>query len=300
MNARSALRRCAPLFATAGLAFTVACGSDGALGPTDETPTISGNAVAGLEAFERECSSCHSSRDGFDLAFFAFPDTTIERRALGHVDTVTAHDIVAYVRTVRALPTSRDFRAFQPGGSRASGDANFATQLFGADRWPADLSAAQLAAIDPLRVRVSLEFPLWSSESSNLDWMPDTPIDPALVDYRTEYGAARPFLESYYATHAPHDLLMAVLTLRVAERDPNNPDAPCVMEPFDRFRPTACFETRRWISTLAAQDMLRKGQREAIHSILHDGWWDVGNAARRSRQTGAEIDASIQKLAQWM
>jgi len=300
VNARSALHRYVWLLATAGVASTAACGTDGSLGPTDETPTISGNVLAGLDAFEQECASCHSSRDGFDLAFFAFPDSTIIRRAVGHVDTATAHDIVAYIRTVRSLPTSRGFRAFQPGGSRASGDANFATQLFGADRWPAALTAPQLAAIDPLGVRIALDFPLWSFEGSNLDWMPDGPIDDAIVDYQTEYGVPRPFLESYYATRSEEDLLMAVITLRVADRDPNNPAAPCVMEPFDRFQPTKCFETRRWIASLAGQHMLRNNQHAAVHPFLHDGWWDVGFAAFRSQQTGDEVDASLQNWAQWM
>jgi len=300
LKARLASRFLTYLFATAGLTVVAACNSDSTLAPRDDSPQISGNAIAGLDAFERECASCHSARDAFDIAFFAFPDTTIVRRAVAHVDTATAHDIVAYVRTVRALPTSRDFRPFQPGGTRAAGDANFATQLFVADRWPTDMTAEQLAAIDPLDVPIAVEFPRWSVEFDNIDWMPDKPLDERLLDYPTPYGTARPFLESYHATHAENDLVFAVLNLRIAERAVDNPDAPCVMEPFDRFRPTECFETRRWISTLAAQHMLRYGQRDAVNAILHDGWWDVGNAARRSLQTPEEVDNALENWAQWM
>ncbi|MFV1986417.1 MAG: hypothetical protein ACC682_04010 [Gemmatimonadota bacterium] len=299
MTTRHTLRFCSFLFATAGLTLTTACGSD-SLAPLDDAPTISGNSVAGLQAFEQECASCHSARDAFDLAFFAFPDTTIVRRAVAHVDTATAHDIVAYVRTVRALSTSREFRPFQPGGRRAAGDANFAIQLFQKDAWPANLTADQLAAIDPLDIPIAIEFPKWSVEFDNVDWMPDVPIDEALFDYQTRYGVARGYIESYQTGHSEDDLIRGVLALRVAERDPANPDAPCVMEPFDRFQPQACFEVRRWIATLAAQHMLRTGRKEAVSEILHDGWWDVGNAARRSRQTNAEVDNSIENWAQWM
>ena len=284
----------------AAAAGATACSSDAAVGPAEEAPRIAGNAVQGLRAFEEECAACHSARDAFDLAFFAFPDTTIVRRAVAHVDTATAHDIVAYVRTVRALPTSRNFRPFQPGGSRAAGDAAFATQLFAADAWPPDMTAERLATIDPLDVPVAIAFPKWSVEFSNMDWMPDTPLDERLLDYRTPYGAARPHLEDYHETHAESDLLLAVLNLRIAEREAANPDAPCVMEPFDRFRPEECFEVRRWIASLAGQHMLRSGRREALHPILHDAWWDVGNAARRSIQTAGEIDHALDNWAQWM
>ncbi len=299
VKTKTTLRFCSLLFATAGLTVTTACGSD-SLAPPDDAPTISGNAVAGLQAFEDECASCHSARDAFDLAFFAFPDTTIVRRAVGHVDTATAHDIVAYVRTVRALPTSREFRPFQPGGRRAAGDANFAIQLFQADSWPTGLTAERLAAIDPLDIPIAIDFPKWSVEFDNVDWMPDVPIDESLLDYQTRYGTARPFIESYHLSHSEDDLIRGVLALRMAERDPDNPDAPCVMEPFERFQPHQCFEARRWISTLAAQHMLRTGRHEALNEILHDGWWDVGNAARRSRHTDAEVDNSIENWAQWM
>jgi mono/diheme cytochrome c family protein len=54
----------------------------------------------GKQAFEQSCSGCHASRDGFDLKVFGFSDTTIVRRAVHHVDTVTARNIVAYIRTL--------------------------------------------------------------------------------------------------------------------------------------------------------------------------------------------------------
>jgi len=280
---------------------TPGCGSDSAgTSPDPEPPQITGDVVAGLETFKLECSSCHTATDGFDLKFFAFPDTTIVRRAVAHVDTAAAHDIVAYIRTVRSRVTSRDLRLFQPGGQRVGGDQGFAAEVFGGDRFPPDMTAEKMAAIDPLAIRIALDFPLWSFESSNLDWMPEFPIDPALLTYPTQAGVPQDLLDRYYESYSVETLISAVLALRLAERDPANPDAPCVLDPFDRFRANDCFETRRWIATLAAQHMLRTGDRESIHRILHDGWWDVGNAARRSLQTGRPIANSVENWAQWM
>ena len=53
----------------------------------DEEPVVAARPASptlGHLAFIAECASCHASRDGFDLAFFSFPDSTIIRRALGH------------------------------------------------------------------------------------------------------------------------------------------------------------------------------------------------------------------------
>ena len=162
------------------------------------------------------------------------------------------------------------------------------------------MTTEQMAGIDPLKARIALNFPLWSLEARNMDWMPEVPINEAILDYPTEYGTARDHMEWYHDTHSIEALLWAVLALRVAERVPENPDAPCVMEPFNRFRPAECFEARRWIATFAAQHMLRTGDRTAIDPLLHDGWWDVGNAARASRHTDRPIDNATENWAQWM
>ncbi|GIT52818.1 MAG: hypothetical protein Ct9H300mP15_30310 [Gemmatimonadota bacterium] len=59
------------------------------------------NAELGRVAFKEECASCHAAGDGFDLAVFSFPDSTIIRRALGHVNELAANDIVAHIRTIQ-------------------------------------------------------------------------------------------------------------------------------------------------------------------------------------------------------
>lgn len=111
-----------PLHLVATTAICAAACSDSPVAPVESSGGISGNASIGAAAFLEACSACHSSRDGFDLAFFAFPDSTIVRRAVAHVDTGTAHDIVSHIRALRVDPTARDFRVFQPGGEQVVSD----------------------------------------------------------------------------------------------------------------------------------------------------------------------------------
>lgn len=287
-----------PLVLLVAVALSPVACSDAASGPDGPGP-IRGNALEGRIAFEESCAGCHTAGDGIDLAYFAFPDSTIVRRAVAHVDTPTAHDIVAHIGTMRPV-ASRTSRLFQPGGQAVAGDLQFAIDLFGGDLWPADLGSAELAAIDPRDVRIALDMPLWSEEETNLDWMPDVPAEPGVMTYVTELGVPEALLARYYETRTLEDLSRAVVAFRIAERDPANPEAPCVMDPFDRFEAELCFETRRWVSTLVTQHMLRTGDLDPIASPLHDEWWDVGNAARRSRTRFGGLENAEENWAVWM
>src|ERR1041385_6234825 len=166
--------------------------SDPPSGPTrPESPAIGPDPALGRIAFEQSCSMCHASRDGFALAMFGFTDTTIIRRAVKHVDTATACNIVAYIRTVSAPREPEKLRLFQPGGAPLAGDLEFAQALFGGDAWPAErtpagppesaeaclgrdpwpaeLPPAGLQAIAPRTVAIAARLPIWSDEATNLD-----------------------------------------------------------------------------------------------------------------------------------
>jgi len=268
-----------------------------ATAPSDDFLAV-GDPLLGRVAFQAECAGCHATRDGFDLAFFAFTDTTILRRAVAHVDTATALDIVAHVRTLPVAPESEEARIFQPGGEVLASDVHFAARLFGFDGWPLDLTSDALRRVDPLGTPVAVPFPLWSSEEDALDWMPDVPLPAGVLSHRG--GQPQALLDRYYRSLSFVDLTDAVAVLRLAERDPANPDAPCVMEPFERFRPEACFESRRWTASLGAQFMLRYGLTQPMNRLVHDAWWDVGNAARRSLQTDAPVEHAVRNWVQWM
>jgi hypothetical protein len=282
------------------LPFTIACEKVETFGPGVPPDELAAAAVArGHTAFLGECAACHASRDAFDLAFFQFTDTTIIRRALGHVERTTADDIVAYVRSLRTPHVTRNMRPFQPNGVLLDDDIAFGIRLFGQDAIPATFDAAALRAIDPLRVSVAVPMPLWSVEEQNIDWMPAAAPPDWILD---DQGAlARGAIAGYYAAPTVENLTRAVSALRNADRRAASPTAPCIVDDVTRADYVQCFEVRRWTSSLVAQHMLRYGMAAPIHSTLHDAWWDVGNAARKAIQVGKlDFDNGNLNWASWM
>ncbi|MEE2898211.1 MAG: hypothetical protein VX815_07055 [Gemmatimonadota bacterium] len=281
------------------LCVATACDSPAA--PVAEEPVVVARPASpklGNVAFLDECASCHASRDGFDLAFFSFPDSTIMRRALGHVDEATAFDITAYINTLSVAPVARHDQTFQPGGLELTNDVEFARNLFGSDAWPSDLSTAGLSAMDPRDVPVALTFPRWSSEETNLDWMPDARFPEVLLTRSNHWAGSA--VRQYQESGTGLDLYRAAQRLRWAERNPVNNAAPCQLGEEARFRPNECFQARRWTASLVAQHMLRSGSSEPMHFALHDTWWDVGNVARKSLVHGRPIPNAEQNWAVWM
>ncbi len=288
----------------AALVVGAVAGCDSANPPSDPGseqpgPVSRPDAALGRVAFENECSTCHASRDGYDLHTFGFSDTTIIRRAVAHVDSATALNIVAYIHTVQSLHLDQTTNLFQPGGSTVTGDVEFATGLFGRDEWPTGLTTAQLLAIDPRTVRVAIRLPIWSDEGNNLDWMPDQPLPGGILDYQGGLPAAA--IAGYRAFPTRDNLTRAVMALRNADRAVANPGAPCLLEDTVRVRYRDCFEVRRWTSTLVALHLLRFGMDQNLGGQVHDVWWDVGNAARKSRgDRTVPIANPVENWANWM
>jgi hypothetical protein len=279
-----------------------------ALGCEGDSPTGSGisglvgDAELGALVFEAECASCHSSKDGFDLAAFSFTDTTIIRRALGHVDMDAARDIVAHVNRLPVRDRrTRESSPFQPGDRVLGSDYDFAINTFGMDAWPADLTTYDLRNIDVTRTEVAIDFPQWSVEANNRDWMPDVPVPDHLLDYRD--GRARDAIDKLYRDRSISSLLRAVDALSDGDKDRNNPDAPCIMDPIEDLRARECFEARRWAASLGAQYMLRYGIDAPIHHDVHDVWWDAGFVARRTVVNSAvrgDIQNGVDNWVSWM
>jgi hypothetical protein len=277
------------------LSVTAGCSDSNAVDPSIPKP----DPIAGRLAFEQSCSTCHSSHDGFDVKTFGFSDTTIIRRAVKHVDSATARSIAAYIRTLNAPQTDQATRLFQPKGTALTSDLDFANALFGRDAWPSEMTSAQLAAIDPRNVQVAIQLPRWADEKSNMDWMPDTPLQAGILNYSG--SAATAAIAGYQAAPTKENLVRAVAAIRNADHATANTAAPCLLEDTVRVRYKECFETRRWTSTLVANFMLRNGIDAALGSGLQDVWWDVGNAARKSRNDkSAPIDNAVQNWASWM
>jgi hypothetical protein len=277
------------------LAACAACSDSNTNDPVAARP----DPVAGRLAFEQSCSTCHSSHDGFDVKAFGFSDTTIIRRAVKHVDSATARSIAAYIRGLNTPQIDQSMRLFQPKGAALTSDVDFANALFGHDAWPADMTSAQLAAVDPRNVPVAVQLPRWADEKSNMDWMPDNPLPAGILNYSG--SAATAAIAGYDAAPTRENLVRAVNAIRAADHATANVDAPCLLEDTIRVRYRECFETRRWTSTLVANFMLRNGIDAALGSGLQDVWWDVGNAARKSRNDkSAPIDNAVQNWAAWM
>lgn len=280
------------------VAVLVAGCSDASKGPLDPA-ALNANVSLGRAAFTESCSTCHASGDGFDLKTFGFSDTTIIRRAVMHVDTATARNIVSYIHSLAAPRNDENLRLFQPKGAPLAGDIEFAKALFGRDAWPSELTSAQLAAIDPRRVQIAIKLPIWSDEASNTDWMPDFPLPAGVLDYSG--GLAAGAIAGYRAAPTRENLLRAVNALRKADRANANVAAPCILDDTSRAKFRECFEVRRWTSSLVALHMLRYGMDADLGAQAHDVWWDVGDAARLSRvDPGTPIASVTENWTSWM
>lgn len=288
------MHRAAALLCLAAALLT-ACTANDSTSPAQRR----GDALRGSAAFAQACAGCHASGDGYDLAYFNFTDTTIIRRAVRHVDTLTAYDIVAHIRSLAVQPATPTTHLFQPGGAVLASDVDFAVQLFGADAWPTGLTTAALAAIDPRTVRVAVPVPIWSDEVTNMDWMPDSVLTTAILD--DDGGAARGAIAGYRAAPTLQNLTRAVAALRSADRRTANLAAPCFdLETLARVSFPTCFQTRRWTATLIAQHFLRNGIPAQVDPSLHDALWDVGNVARKSIAGQQPLPNAHANWAAWM
>ena len=278
--------RILPALSLALMLAASGCSEGSPVGTDDGNPSPMTQAelratALGKEAFTASCATCHASRDGLDLALFRFSERDIFRRAVFHVDSTTAQQIVRYVRSIDVPSVSPDRRPFQV--PRVASDVDFARRLFGGDRWPAGLDEAALLKIDPAKVAAAIDFPRWSDESSDLDWMGNAALPESVLAYND--SSPRRALAAYYADRSDARLITATSRLRAAAFD--SLSGACAQTNDGAIRvPLDCFEQLRWISNLGAQHVLRRGMTAAAlpssSTLIQNTWWDVGQAARRS------------------
>ncbi len=214
------------------------------------------------------------------------------------MNSTTAVQIAAYIRSMNTPHVSQSLRLFQPGGSTAASDVDFAVGALGQDGWPATMTVSQLRAIDPLRLRIVPNLLIWSNEATNLDWMPDDSLPTAILTYRGNAGATA--LATYNASPTTQNLVAAVTALFEADHANTNAGAPCMFFAASLVNYKQCFEVRRWISSLVAQHMLRAGITRPLGAGLHSIWWEVGDAARRSMGQPGEVANALQNTVAWM
>ncbi len=148
------------------------------------------------------CASCHSP-DAIDLAVIGYPDSSILRRAHGHISTQDALAVVDFVHAQRRIfnitrPCSPDWRVFQPGGEVLPGntpkeqDSAFSQELIrqgllvatGKVTTLEDAEKAwyELATLNLRRLRIGIAMPRWTEDGFNgiehrsiNDWIPSVP-----------------------------------------------------------------------------------------------------------------------------
>lgn len=255
--------------------IAVGCGDD----PTGPQAPEAGDPDLGRAAFQTSCASCHASGDGFDLAFFGFPDADIVRRAAAHVDSATARDIAAYVGTLPVTSMEPDVRPFQPGEGVPTADPDFWRGIFGTEGWPeGGVTVDQVRELDLRDATLSVPFPRWSSEADDSDWMPEEPLPDAVLD--ADEGAVRSALDAYYAGPTDDRLLDVIRAFRRISRDPARGDTGvCVGAAAGHRNPRACFEARRWVSSLAAVHLFRRSEFHRVPYEVAQLWWETGEAA---------------------
>lgn len=253
------------------LLAVLGCSADAdPVGPSVEAVSL------GRTAFANECAPCHTARDGFDIAFFGFADADIVRRAVKHVDSTTAGNIVTYIRSLGIAPFGRDHAPFQPGATVVQGDHAFWQSLFGTDGWPDGLTPAALRQIDVRTTPIPIRLPLWSVEEGDTDWLSDRPLDPELLDGNG--GALRAAIESFNVAPNTGTLLQAIDRFHQVVR--GSPGDVCDGAPGAQPRGRDCFEALRWMSALAGVHILRGGPGANIPPEVLQLWWDTGEAAR--------------------
>ncbi|MDX1641496.1 MAG: hypothetical protein R3220_07345, partial [Balneolaceae bacterium] len=174
----------------------------------------------GLEAWRKPgaiqagaaCANCHAP-DGLDLAYFAFSETTIKRRAKPHTSQfsteLSGKDFEKIKKMIEALRikyniTPKDpmeFRPLQPGGevlpgnTAADRDLAFGQQLQNMNLLfvsepvlsleDAKLHREEWLEVNPRTLKVGIPFNRWSEDpfhgtehATMADWLPDLPRIP--------------------------------------------------------------------------------------------------------------------------
>ncbi|MFB6274487.1 MAG: fibronectin type III domain-containing protein [Salinibacter sp.] len=287
-------------------------GHEGAFSPEAKvTPSFEGNPLRGEQLVGSVCGDCHTAKDGWDLAAFGFPDTTIHRRGIDHVSEQEVQDIIRFVESkdTEVLPGTEngvsELPPFQPGGRVLESDRAFAMEVFGQDQWPKDLTEEELLSFDPRKLPVPLEMPRWSIEKNAQDWLPERPL-PEEVRTDPDFQFA---LSQYRETRSDEDLVRTVRAfdnaLTEGERFPGehgNTGREAFFESFEMYR---------WLSTLIGTHFLRSGNVripeqvdgrpvEGRHFGMTNPWWRVGDIMRRfDAFRDDEPDEALKIAARW-
>ena len=258
------------------------------------------DTARGEALWSAQCASCHTSKQGRDLAHFGFTDTTIIRRALAHVNATDAWDILAHIRSLpRADTMTPSRRPFQPGNVVLANDLEFGVNLFGSDQWPASLTRAQLLAQDPTRIAIALPLPMWSDEASVYDWLPGNSVSgklPAGVQ-----AAAQAVINQYEAQPSITLAMKVALRIRAQAHNKAIPDAPCTYSSdLARYDAQKCADVGEWIAAFLYVEGVRSGDLHGAARVATPEWWETGHLFHKAQQFNRPLPMRDQLIAGWM
>jgi hypothetical protein len=209
---------------------------------------------------------------------------------------------VAYIKQLRSTHNintiSKETRLYQPGGVVLADDQAFGIELFGQDHWPANLTPAELKAIDPKHVKIALPLPAWSNEDTNYEWLPTHLLPKGVL------SLMQPTYSTYFANRTDSNLSPIVYNGSILHdlRKLGTADAVCAYPPDPRWNPELCFDAFKWAAAASVDVAMRKNN--LMHAVTTTGfdnqWWEVGHIAHKSQQYHNPIRDHHLHIAGWI
>jgi hypothetical protein len=270
---------------------------------------VEGDSARGRVAWLNSCQECHTHDRPIDMELFNF--TSVIRRAMNHVDTLTALDIVADIARLGAggplTPTTVIYQPGSPATAVAS-DTAFAVALWGADEWRSSLTRDSLLAVHIKDVRIPITLPLWSDESSAYDWIPGTGPFTGQIPAGVLNSA---LVQNAYATYRANPTVQNAGNLagKLSNSAHNEaiPDAPCVYNAsnwqtrFDSTNAQKCADVLKWGANLMYQTGVASGLHpDTIIKRSEGVWWETGHMFHKAQQRGRNIELRSLQTCAWI
>lgn len=268
---------------------------------------IEGDSTRGRLAYLASCQKCHGADIATDLELFNY--NSVVRRAMAHVDTLTALDILAHVATLGpGGPLDSLTQLFQPGtpATKTASDIEFQTLLTGGtDEWPTRWTRDTLLAKHPRQVRIPIDLPRWSNETSRYDWLPFTQFEIGLPTGVANATIVKNAFATYRANLSWSNMNNLTGAISGAAHDVAIADAPCMYlnAPARYTNETAqgCFDVRKFVASLCYITGIRLlATPDTIMARCQNNWWEGGHMAHKAQQMGKDIELRTLQICSWI
>jgi hypothetical protein len=273
---------------------------------------VEGDSARGRVAWLNSCQECHTHDRPIDMELFNF--TSVIRRAMNHVDTLTALDIVADIARLGAGgPLTPTTVIYQPGtpATAVASDSLFAVALWGADQWRSTLTRDSLLAVHIKDVRIPITLPLWSDESTAYDWIPGTgPFTGQIPAGVLASQLVQNALASYRANPTIQNAGNLAGKIENSAHNVAIPDAPCMYDlsiaqgrniRYDSINAQRCADIMKWGSNLMYQTGVAAGLHpDTIIKRSEGVWWETGHMFHKAQQRGRNIELRSLQSCSWI